>query len=314
MKRVWLYITVTCLISWTLASILFVESIDVKSVFYKPFAMGYMLIPALVAIVLQKFIYKEKIKRPLQVSFRMNRWFAVALITPLAMILLALLVSTLFPGISYSASGEGFLAQLPTEQQALFKQQIGQYSAVVLWSLTLLQGFLAACTINALFALGEELGWRGFMLRHLSRWSLSKVSLLTGVVWGLWHFPLILQGHNYPDHPVAGVFMMVVFCLLLSPAMTYLTLKSRSVIAAAVFHGSLNAFAGLPVLYLVGGNDLSNGITGYAGFIAIAVITLLFWLFDRFVTRERMFSRPVGDCLPAALEESLTEETSAERE
>jgi membrane protease YdiL (CAAX protease family) len=58
--------------------------------------------------------------------------------------------------------------------------------------------------------------------------------------------------------------MMIFWCILLSPVMIYLVIKSKSVIAAAIFHGTLNAISGIVILYLVGGNDLTNGITGIA--------------------------------------------------
>ena len=124
---------------------------------------------------------------------------------------------------------------------------------------------------------------------------LLPVSLLIGFIWGVWHFPLILMGHNYPNHPVAGVFMMIVFCMLLSPMMTYITLKARSVIAPAVFHGTMNALAGLPLIYLTGGSDLNIGLTGYAGFAAIAAVTLVFFIFDRYITRDKLFTRRLLD-------------------
>jgi len=58
---------------------------------------------------------------------------------------------------------------------------------------------------------------------------------------------------------VAGVGMMIVFCILLSPVMTYIVIKSKSVVPAAVFHGTMNAAAGIGILYLAGGNDLTIG-------------------------------------------------------
>ena len=51
----------------------------------------------------------------------------------------------------------------------------------------------------------------------------------------------------------------------------------------------MNAGAGFGTIYLVGGNDLSNGLTGYAGFIAIALVSLGFSLYDKFVTKENIF-------------------------
>lgn len=75
---------------------------------------------------------------------------------------------------------------------------------------------------------------------------------------GVWHFPLILLGHNYPQHPYVGVAMMIVMCILLTPTMIYLVIKSKSVIPAAIFHGTFNAIYRISDLYLVGGTTLQQ--------------------------------------------------------
>ena len=59
--------------------------------------------------------------------------------------------------------------------------------------------------INTLFALGEELGWRGFLLPSLLPLGQWRAILMSGLIWGVWHAPAILQGHNYPSQPVLGV-------------------------------------------------------------------------------------------------------------
>jgi membrane protease YdiL (CAAX protease family) len=82
-----------------------------------------------------------------------------------------------------------------------------------------------------------------------------KASIIIGFIWGIWHMPLILMGHNYPQHPRAGVFMMIVFCILLTPILQYITIKSKSIFAAAVAHGTLNALAELAIMSTDGGND-----------------------------------------------------------
>ena len=85
--------------------------------------------------------------------------------------------------------------------------------------------------------LNEEIGWRGLLQRELGFMEFWKSSLTIGVIWGIWHAPIILQGHNYPEHPVIGVFMMTIWCILLAPIFSYIRLKSKSVIAAAIMHG-----------------------------------------------------------------------------
>ncbi len=71
--------------------------------------------------------------------------------------------------------------------------------------------FTLGALFNTLFGLGEELGWRGYLLPGLLGLGQWRAILVSGVIWGVWHAPIILQGHNYPEHPVPGVFMMVVF-------------------------------------------------------------------------------------------------------
>jgi membrane protease YdiL (CAAX protease family) len=114
--------------------------------------------------------------------------------------------------------------------------------------------------INTIFALGEELGWRGFLLPRLLPIGQWRAIALSGVIWGIWHAPAILQGHNYPSHPVAGVFMMVVLCVLLGAILSWLYLRTRSPWAPALAHGSMNAIAGVPLLFLTG-VDISIGGT-----------------------------------------------------
>jgi membrane protease YdiL (CAAX protease family) len=157
------------------------------------------------------------------------------------------------------------------------------------------QALIAAYTINAVFALGEELGWRGYLLKSLQNKKLLPISLTIGTVWGLWHFPLILIGHNYPQHSVAGTGMMIIFCILLTPMMIYIVIKSKSVITSAIFHGANNAISGITLLYIKGGNDITNGVTGIAGFITLLLVNLSFYFYDKYITKENIFTKVIGE-------------------
>jgi membrane protease YdiL (CAAX protease family) len=79
---------------------------------------------------------------------------------------------------------------------------------------------------------------------------------------------------------------MIVFTLLLSPIFSYVRLQAKSVIAAAILHGSLNATIGLPLMVIKGGNDLTVGVTGLAGFIALALANVGIFIYDRYFARE----------------------------
>jgi len=81
---------------------------------------------------------------------------------------------------------------------------------------------------------------------------------------------------------------MVIFTLLLSPIFSYIRLKAKSVIAAAILHGSLNATFGIPLMVIKGGNDLTVGINGLAGFIALALANLGLLIYDRYFSLEKI--------------------------
>jgi membrane protease YdiL (CAAX protease family) len=250
-------------------------------------ATAYMFIPMVIAIVVQRLFYKQPLREPFRISFRVNRWFLVAWLLPPVVAFATLGVSLLLPGVAYSPEMVGLFERLrpilSPEQLDQLKRQVAAFPIHPLW-VSLLGGLLAGATINAVAGFGEELGWRGLLLRELSSMGFWRSSAVIGLVWGIWHAPIILQGHNYPQHPLAGVFMMVVFTLLLAPIFTYITVRADSVIAAAVMHGTLNGTAGIPLLVIKGGSDLTVGVTGLAGFIVLALVDLGIFVYDRFVS------------------------------
>ena len=246
-------------------------------------AAVYMFVPMLAAILVQKGVYREPIIEPLGISFRLNRWFLVAWLLPLAIVLATLGVSLLFPGVRYDPTMAGFFARpRPTLIPQQFAPLRAQAALAVhpFW-IALTQGLVAGVTVNALVGFGEELGWRGLLQRELGFLGFWRMSAAIGVIWGLWHTPLILRGLNYPQHPVVGVFMMTAWTTLLSPIFSYVRLKARSVVAAAILHGTLNGTLGLAVVLIAGGNDLTVGATGLAGFIVLALANVGLFLYDR---------------------------------
>ncbi len=244
----------------------------------------YMLFPALTAIFVQKVLYHEPVMEPLKVSFKLNKWFAVAWFLPVLLALAAILVEILFPGVSYSSDMAGMMERyrdiMTADQLAEMEKSIQQMPVHPLF-LTIVTGMMAGITVNALAAFGEELGWRGFLLREFKALGFTRASLFIGIIWGVWHTPLILQGHNYPQHPVAGVFLMILFCTLLTPLLNYVTLKARSVIAAAIMHGTLNGTAAIAIMMVKGGTDLTIGLTGAAGLITLLIANIILYLATR---------------------------------
>ena len=273
----------TFVVNWSFALLFFALGGRWHSPVGIAFGAAYMFVPMIVAILLQKGVYRQPVKGPLGMSFRLNRWFLVAWWLPPVIALATFGVSLLLPGIEYSPQMQGIFERFaplltPEQMQQLKEHMTGTLLSTV--GLALLGGLVAGVTINAVAGFGEELGWRGFLQKELAFLGFWRASLLIGVVWGLWHAPLILQGHNYPQHPVIGVFMMTVMCVLLAPIFGYVRVKARSVIAAAIIHGTFNATYGLSIVLVRGGSDLTTGVTGLPGFLVLAVVILILWRHD----------------------------------
>ena len=196
-------------------------------------------------------------------------------------------VSLLFPNVHYSADMSGifdrFRPLLTPEQMVRMKEQMAVIPLPPVW-FGLLTGLFAGLTLNAVAAFGEELGWRGLLLKELGHLGFWKSSVIIGFIWGIWHLPLILHGHNYPQHPFAGVFMMIIECILLAPLFSFIRLKAKSVIASSILHGTLNGTYGLAIILLKGGNDLLVGLTGLAGFIVMVIINIGIFVYIQIFT------------------------------
>ena len=94
--------------------------------------------------------------------------------------------------------------------------------------------------------LGEELGWRGYMMPKLIKLcGLPKAVIIGGVIWGAWHWPLTYAGHNfgteYKGYPFAGFAAMAVLAVFMGILLTYVTIKTGSVWPAAFLHAVNNA-------------------------------------------------------------------------
>ncbi|HOY48710.1 MAG TPA: CPBP family intramembrane metalloprotease [Flavobacteriales bacterium] len=170
-------------------------------------------------------------------------------------------------------SMDGFLLKLEEMTQGKTDlSEINFPSTYVIFLLVAMSGVVAGATVNLPFTLGEEIGWRGFLFKQLENQSWLKRSLITGIIWGLWHTPLILMGHNYPEHPYLGVLMMVFFCVSLSFPMDWVRRKTNSILGPGAIHGMINASAAGTFLFIQDGDSLMGSIAGFSG--ALACLTV----------------------------------------
>jgi len=93
-------------------------------------------------------------------------------------------------------------------------------------------------------ALGEEIGWRGFLVPQLAKvTSFGRVSLVSGVVWSLWHYPIMLMGLYKDENPLwYSMTCFTVMVLGMSFLFAWMRLKSGSVWTGMLLHASHNLF------------------------------------------------------------------------
>ncbi|MCD1285264.1 CPBP family intramembrane metalloprotease domain-containing protein [Brevibacterium sp. CCUG 69071] len=99
--------------------------------------------------------------------------------------------------------------------------------------------------VTAFLAFGEEIGWRGWLLTSLRPLGTWPALLIVGVIWGLWHAPLILLGYNFSRPDITGLAFMIGGCMMLGILFGWLRLRTGSVWPAVFAHAGLNASSGL---------------------------------------------------------------------
>lgn len=146
--------------------------------------------------------------------------------------------------------------------------------------------FVISPFVNIITCFGEEWGFRGYLLpQMLKKHSVVPTLLVTGVIWGLWHAPLTVMGHNYgigyPGFPVVGILAMCVFCTAVGIILSYMTIRTKSCIPAILGHGMLNGFASVGIYYTslehpydVFLGPMPTGLIGGMGFLILAAVLL----------------------------------------
>ncbi len=302
MKTAIKYSIIVCVVSWVYAAIM-IFGVGIKNpadnpMMYTVFASSYMFLPMICALGLQivtsrKTHVRVSLRETGLLRFKIKPSWLVAWILPIIIVLLTIVVNSLFPDVEIKKDLTDLVPmdQVDEEQIGIVGMMMKPAFMIVT---TIISGLFAGATINALYAFGEEYGWRNYLVAALKEKKFVFAAIFIGIVWGIWHFPLILLGHNYPQHSVAGVFMMVILCVLLSFIETYFVLKAKSVYPAAIFHGTINAVAGLNVILIKGGNDLINGASGLSGFIVMAITIFVIYLFDKYVCKDNIFTKTIG--------------------
>ncbi|RQG93236.1 CPBP family intramembrane metalloprotease [Natrarchaeobius halalkaliphilus] len=239
-------------------------------------APAYMFTPMFAGIVTCLAGSPSFERAGLRIPWGRLRWLGAAALAPIALILIGTGLALALPEVQFVPDANPL-----TGEGTEFAPANGDGAAgpsLPGWPLNLILTAVAALvlgvSINAVFAFGEEFGWRGVLLTQLAPYGFWQASGAIGVLWGVWHAPIILEGYNYPNNPVVGVGVMTFACLAMSPVYTYLTIATRSVLSAAVFHGTFNAFATTMIVFARGGSELVVNPVGGVGIVVFGLAAL----------------------------------------
>lgn len=276
-KRLTLFVALTFVITWIIFLLIPLRGLTYGKGVSIFIVMAGMFVPAL-CNVLTRLITKEGFgNMHLHPHFKGHvKQYLLVFFGPSALLLLSAAVYFLiFPG--------SFDSELTVLKAAA--ASTGGLSAYNLLLISILQIIIIGPVINILPTLGEELGWRAYLLPKLNMLLSDRAALvITGIIHGMWHIPVIVMGHNYGTsymgYPWLGILAMIMFTVWLGVIEGYISIKLESVIPAAMIHSAVNAGAGLPILLAKSGYNpiLGPAITGLIGgipFTVVAVVLLI---------------------------------------
>jgi uncharacterized protein len=231
------------------------EGITGSGKFYQILGIGFTFIPVIATVITRRATgERAKYHLSLRVWKDMKHW----------------LLSALLPGVLIALGAVIYYLVFPEQYSGIFKigMRLGTDAEIAVNSPVLIA--LACVAVSAvmipiqLLELGEEIGWRGYLLGfQVERYGEKKAVLINGIEWGLAHLPLIYFGFNYsldnPGAPWSNMAMMMLTCIVLGIILSYITIKTENCMYAAIVHGVVNTIGELPVYF---SNDLSSGLLG----------------------------------------------------
>ena len=119
--------------------------------------------------------------------------------------------------------------------------ELNPVSAIILF--VLLDGTFGIIRMSA-YTLGEEIGWRGFLVPELfKKFSYAETSLLSGLIWSLWHYPVLIFSNYNSGTPVwYGLTCFTVMVVSSCFIYTWFRIKSNNLWTGVIFHASHNLF------------------------------------------------------------------------
>ena len=196
-------------------------------------------------------------------------------------ILLALVFPIVIGPVAYGIAWATGLAQFDPQPLGLVASFVGDTASPVTLFLVLLALTATIGTIiGALSAAGEEIGWRGYMLMRLIDAGVPRPVLASGLIWGLWHIPLVLAGvYVAGSSPVVSAVLLMVMVTSFGFVFARMRLETGSIWPAIALHGAWNSIiqgAFDPVMGTGAGAMLWVGEAGILTTLALVVVAIIF--------------------------------------
>ncbi|MGH1295794.1 CPBP family intramembrane glutamic endopeptidase [Bacillus pretiosus] len=244
-----------------------------------PLIVVYMFTPALSSI-LTRLILKEGFK---DVSFSLGNlkiWKGIGF---------ALLIPMIICGITYSIAWLSGIAGFQHPEGGMMLEPI--YNMLGLQYVTAPFSFIYLVVLSGIFGsllnlipvLGEEMGWRGYMLTRLVDAEFSRPILISGLIWATWHVPIVIAGLYVEGASVLLSVLGIYFCIVpFSYITAYLRLITGSVWPSVIIHTTWNAIIQGPFARASTGYQTEIWI-GESGLITAIIILITAIITSRIV-------------------------------
>jgi hypothetical protein len=240
-------------------------------------------VPALVAVLLVQGPWlKQPILEPLGIRLKVNRWWGIAWLLPVAILLLGMLITWLAgfdPVLTVEQLVENKRSAVPPEQLAEFDKYLEESTPPHPLMLIVL-GMPAGLTFNLIPGMCEEVAFRGYYFREMPGGFWAR-STKIGLLWWAWLAPSVALGNLYGAPGLTSVALALPWCVLASWVLVYIRVRSESVVATAISRGTMIALTAAAHDLTFGAPTWLAPFYGLAGIGALVLIWLALFQHDR---------------------------------